>query len=55
MEKRQLRTISKSLVNDYLLAASCLESGVILVTRNVADFEAIGRYIKVKFTKPWPE
>lgn len=54
-EKRELRTLPKSLVNDYLLAASCRESGVVLVTRNVADFEGIKKYIKVQFTAPWPE
>lgn len=54
-EKRELRTLPKSLVNDYLLAASCRESGVILVTQNVADFESIKRYIKVQFTPPWPD
>lgn len=54
-EKRELRTMPKSLVNDYLLAASCAERGVILVTHNVADFETIARFIKVKFAEPWPE
>jgi predicted nucleic acid-binding protein len=53
-DKRELRTLPKSLVNDYLLAASCRESGVTLVTQDVSDFESIKRYIKVQFTQPWP-
>jgi predicted nucleic acid-binding protein len=54
-EKRELRSLPKSLINDYLIAASCRESGAVLVTHNAADFEAIRRYIKVQFTAPWPE
>jgi predicted nucleic acid-binding protein len=54
-EKRELKSLPKSLVNDYLLAASCLESGLVLVTHNSADFEQISRYIKVQFAAPWPE
>jgi predicted nucleic acid-binding protein len=54
-EKRELRSLPKSLINDYLLAASCRESGMVLVTHNMADFEEIRRYIKVQFTAPWPQ
>jgi predicted nucleic acid-binding protein len=54
-EKRELRSLPKSLINDYLLAASCRESGVVLVTQNTGDFESIRRYIKIQFTAPWPE
>jgi predicted nucleic acid-binding protein len=54
-EKRELRSLPKSLVNDYLLAASCRESGLVLVTHNRAGFQEIRRYIKVQFTSPWPE
>ena len=54
-DKREIRTLPKSLVNDFLLAASCRESGVILITRNLADFESINRFIKVQVTEPWPE
>jgi predicted nucleic acid-binding protein len=53
-EKRELKTLPKSLINDFLLAASCRGNGVILITHNTADFEAIGRYIEVRFTAPWP-
>jgi predicted nucleic acid-binding protein len=54
-EKRELRSLPKSLVNDYLLAASCRESRIVLVTHNSADFDYIRRYIKVQFAAPWPE
>jgi predicted nucleic acid-binding protein len=51
---RELRTLPKSLIHDYLLAASCREAGVTLITENVADFEEIRRYIKCEFRAPWP-
>jgi predicted nucleic acid-binding protein len=54
-ERRALKSLPKSLINDCLIAGSCRESGVVLVTHNTADFEAIRRYIKVQFTAPWPE
>jgi predicted nucleic acid-binding protein len=54
-EKRELKTLPKSLINDFLLAASCRESGVVLITHNTADFEGIRRYIKVQYVAPWPE
>jgi predicted nucleic acid-binding protein len=53
-EKRDLRTVPKSLVNDYLLAASCRESGATLVSENVADFEVVKRYIPFAYMAPWP-
>jgi predicted nucleic acid-binding protein len=51
---RELRTLPKSLIHDYLLAASCREAGVTLVTGNITDFEAIRRYVKFEFRAPWP-
>ncbi len=35
------RSVTRSFVNDVLLAMACRESGVTLVTSNVADFERI--------------
>jgi predicted nucleic acid-binding protein len=52
--KRDLRSIPKSLVHDFLLAASCRESGTTLITENTADFREIGRFIRFAFEKPWP-
>ena len=53
-ESRDLRSIPKSLINDYLLAASCRETGATLVTDNVSDFAAIRRYIRLEYMEPWP-
>lgn len=52
--KLDLRSMPKSLVNDVLLATSCRESGVTLITENVRDFERIRRYIRLEFVEPWP-
>lgn len=54
-EHRDLRTVPKSLVNDFLLAVSCREGGFTIVTSNVADFETIDRYIPVSYSPAWPE
>ncbi|MEX2049543.1 MAG: type II toxin-antitoxin system VapC family toxin [Gemmatimonadota bacterium] len=54
-EPRELRTVPKSLVNDFLLAASCRESGVTLVTDNAADFDLIQKYVKHSHRTPWPK
>jgi len=53
-EKRDLRTIPKSLMNDVLLAASCRESGVTLITDNTADFRMIEQYLRHSHVEPWP-
>jgi len=47
-------TVSRSFVNDVLLAMSCRESGVVLVTANLGDFERIARVRKFDFVAPWP-
>jgi predicted nucleic acid-binding protein len=52
--KRDLRSVPKSLIHDYLLAASCREVGATLITENVADFTEIRQYVKVEFRAPWP-
>ena len=53
-ESRELRSVPKSLVNDFLLAASCRESGATLVTGNTADFKLIRKYLKHEHVAPWP-
>lgn len=50
----ELRRIPRSLVNDVLIAASCREAGVTLVTANTADFEMIRRAMPFDFVAPWP-
>lgn len=53
-EPRELRTVPKSLVNDFLIAASCREAGVTIVTENVADFALVQKYIAHDHVRPWP-
>lgn len=53
-EKVRLADIPKSFVNDVLLAASCRETGLILITGNIADFSRIRRYLTFEFLPPWP-
>jgi len=48
------RTISRSLVNDALIAATCRENGVTLVTHNTRDFELIQSVFPFDFVAPWP-
>lgn len=44
----------RSLVNDVLIAASCREAGVTLVTDNTRDFELIQSAFAFDFVAPWP-
>lgn len=52
---RDLRTVPKSLVNDFLLAASCREAGATLITDNSRDFRMIARFLAHDWMRPWPE
>jgi predicted nucleic acid-binding protein len=45
----------RSFVNDCVLAASCREEGLVLVTRNAQDFALIQRVETVEVVAPWPE
>ena len=47
-------TLPRSFVNDVLLALSCRESGVVLVTNNAKDFTRIASVRPFDFTTPWP-
>jgi predicted nucleic acid-binding protein len=47
--------VSKAFANDVLLALSCREAGVTLVTANVKDFKRIARIARFSFVPPWPE
>ncbi len=53
-ERRDLRSVPKSLVHDYLLAVSCREAGATVITDNAADFKSIRKYVPVSFEEPWP-
>ena len=52
--KARWDAVSRSFVNDVLLAMSCRESGVVLVTQNVKDFERIAEVRAFDFVPPWP-
>lgn len=46
--------VSKAFGNDVLLALSCRESGIVLITQNVRDFTRIARLQPFEFVPPWP-
>ena len=46
--------VSKAFGNDILLALSCRENGLCLVTGNRRDFERIARVVRFEFVDPWP-
>lgn len=46
--------VSRSFVHDVLLAVSCREAGMTLITRNHSDFERIRRVERFDFVAPWP-
>jgi predicted nucleic acid-binding protein len=54
-EGLEIGKVSKSFANDILLALSCRESGMVLVTENITDFKRISRVAPFEFTEPWPE
>lgn len=45
----------RSFPNDCLLAVSCRENGLVLLTDNREDFELIGRVYSFEVEAPWPE
>jgi predicted nucleic acid-binding protein len=53
-EGLELARVSKAFGNDILLALSCRESGLVLVTDNRGDFERIARFASFRFVDPWP-
>ena len=55
-ESRKLRwpEPSRRFVNDVLLALSCAEAGVVLVTENERDFSMIAEVRPFDFVAPWP-
>jgi len=44
----------RSFLNDVLLAVSCREAGVVLITTNVTDFTRIRAVEPFRFVRPWP-
>lgn len=53
-EGLELAKVSKAFGNDVLLAVTCREHGVCLVTENVRDFTRIRRHLRFEFVAPWP-
>ncbi len=51
---RDWRSVTRSFVNDTLLAMSCREAGVVLVTSNVGDFKRIAAVRAFDFVPAWP-
>ena len=47
-------SVTRSFVNDILLAMSCREAGAVLVTANKADFARIAKVRRFDFVEPWP-
>ena len=53
-EGRQLLDEQPSLLNDALIAASCRERGITLITRD-GDFKRLAPFVKgFRYTAPWP-
>ena len=48
------KSVTRSFVNDTLLAMSCRESGTVLVTSNLSDFRRIATVREFEFVPPWP-
>lgn len=46
--------VSRSFVNDVLLAMCCREAGVVLVTGNAGDFARIAKVRAFDYALPWP-
>jgi predicted nucleic acid-binding protein len=46
--------LPRGFVNDVLIAASCRESGLTLITENGRDFSRIRKRMKFEFIAPWP-
>lgn len=53
-EGLELARVPRRFVNDVLLAATCREAGVVLVTANERDFARIQRVLPFDFVGPWP-
>ena len=50
-----LKRMRRSFAMDILLAVSCREAGVVLVTENTGDFVRIHKHMRFDFIEPWPD
>ncbi len=53
-DSQTVRELGRTFLNDVLLAASCREAGVVLVTNNGRDFARIRRVLSFEFVHVWP-
>ena len=53
LEGAAVRTLGRTIVNDVLLAVSCREAGVVLVTNNERDFARIRRVLPFDYVRVW--
>ncbi len=53
-EGLQASQISKAFLCDVLIALSCREAGVVLITANMRDFHRIARHRPFDYIAPWP-
>lgn len=53
-EGLEVGRVSKAFGNDVLIALSCREARMVLVTENVQDFARIAKYVPFEFVPPWP-
>jgi predicted nucleic acid-binding protein len=53
-ERLNLGGVTKAFGNDILLALSCREAGMTVVTRNTHDFARIQHVVSLRFLAPWP-
>ena len=53
-EGLELTRVSKAFGNDVLLAVTCREHGLVLITENTRDFARIAKYVDFRFEAPWP-
>lgn len=48
------RSVTRSFVNDVLLAMACRDAGVVLITNNTIDFRRIAAVRAFDFVEAWP-
>ena len=53
-EGLELARVSKAFGNDILLAVTCREQGLVLITENTRDFARIAKHVDFRFETPWP-
>ena len=54
LEGARVASYTRAFGHDALLAASCLENGATLITRNTNDFARLRRVMNFRFMAPWP-